>query len=339
MRTLIIGGTGLISAPMTRDLAARGEQVTVYNRGKRSPDLPEGVEQITGDRTDYDRFETRMRAVAPFDVVIDMICYKPEDALSLSRAFAGRVGHLIVCSTIDVYSKPASRYPLTEEEPYRPPPWDYAQNKAILEGLLEEAHRRGDFPVTIIRPAHTYHDGGALLHSLGGRTTYLDRLRKNKPIIVHGDGSSLWASCHAVDVARAFVAAAGNAQTFGQSYHVTGEEWMTWNRIHQTVASAIGAPPPTLIHIPTDLLARVAKRAFISGVNFQYNNIFDNSAAQSGSELPVYDPLRGRSAACLLLAGHTRQDRKLRRRSLRGPHPRRLGTALRGDDTHPARHR
>ena len=106
----------------------------------------------SGDRTDYAVFETTMRAKESFDVVIDMICYKTGDAESLSRAFAGRVGHLIVCSTIDVYAKPASAYPITEQEPHRPPPWDYAQDKASLEGILEAAHRRGDFPVTIIRP-------------------------------------------------------------------------------------------------------------------------------------------------------------------------------------------
>ena len=94
------------------------------------------------------------------------------------------------------------------------------------------------------------------------------------------DGSSLWASCHAVDVARAFVEAVGNPVTFGKSYHLAGEEWMTWNQMHAIVAEALGGPPPTLIHIPTDLLAKIAKRAFISEVNFQYNNIFDNSAAR-----------------------------------------------------------
>ncbi len=280
MKILILGGTGLISTPMTHGLRQRDHEVTVYNRAKRAPDLPTGVRQMIGDRTEYAAFETAMRDGDPFDVVIDMICYTPADAESLSRAFARRAKHLIVCSTIDVYAKPAGRYPITEREPHRPPPWDYARNKAILEELLQQAHRRGDFPVTLLRPAHTYHDGGALLHSLGGRTTYLDRLRKGKPIIVHGDGSSLWGSCHAEDVARAFVEAAGNPIAFGKSYHVTGEEWMPWNRIHETVASAMGAPEPTLVHIPTDLLARVAKRAFISEVNFQYNNIFDNAAAR-----------------------------------------------------------
>lgn len=279
MKILIIGGTGLISMPLTRALHGRGEEVTLFNRGKRTPDLPEGVRQMLGDRTAYRDFETTVRAAEPFDVVIDMICYKEADAESLSRAFAGRIRQLIVCSTVDVYAKPADHYPVTEGEAHRPPPWDYARDKATLERTLQKAHRRGDFPVTILRPAHTYHDGGALLHSMGGRTTYLDRLRKGKPIIVHGDGSALWASCHAEDVARAFVEAAGKPITFGKSYHVTGEEWMSWNHIHEIVAAAMGAPRPILVHIPTDLLARVAKRAFIAEVNFQFNNVFDNSAA------------------------------------------------------------
>ena len=280
MRILLMGGTGLISTPMTLDLRERGHDITVCNRGKRAPELPTGVRQILADRTDHTAFEMAMRALEPFDVVIDMICYKPADAESLSRAFAGRTAHMIVCSTIDVFAKPASHYPITEQEPHRPPPWDYAENKALLEAILRQAHQRGDFPVTILRPAHTYNDGGALLHSLGGKTTYLDRLRKGKPIVVHGDGSSLWASCRAEDVARAFVEAAGSSVTFGKSYNVTGEEWMPWNRIHETVAAALDAPAPTLVHIPTDLLARVARRAFISQVNFQFNNTFDNAAAR-----------------------------------------------------------
>ena len=117
------------------------------------------------------------------------------------------------------------------------------------------AQERGYFPVTILRPAHTYDDNGALLHSLGGRTTYLDRLRKGKGVITHGDGTSLWVSCHAVDVARAFVAAAGNPIAFNRAYHLPGEEGLTWNRIHEIVAEALGAPKPNLIHIPTDLLS------------------------------------------------------------------------------------
>ena len=279
MKVLLIGGTGLISTAITQFLLERGDAVTHYNRGKRRP-VPEGVTQIVGDRTDYPRFEAQMAEAGTFDCVMDMVCYQPEDADSLLRACVGRTAHLIVCSTVDVHAKPAFRYPIREDEPFGPPPWDYAQKKAVIETTLQQARER--IPITVLRPAYTYGEGSGLLHSFGGRTTYLDRIRKGKPIVVHGDGSSFWVACHRDDVARAFVNAAGKSVTFGKSYIVPGEEWMTWNRYHEIVAEAMGAPKPTLVHIPTDLLAKaVPKRAFIDAVNFQFNNIFDTTAARA----------------------------------------------------------
>ncbi|MBW3624133.1 MAG: NAD-dependent epimerase/dehydratase family protein [Armatimonadetes bacterium] len=280
MKLLIIGGTGLISTPLTRQLGERGHDVTLYNRGRRDAPLPDGVNVIHGDRTQHASFEAQLREREPFDCVIDMICYEPEDAQSLVRAFAGRVGHLIVCSTVDVYEKPQRRLLLTEETPHHPAPWDYAVKKAQLEEILWESSARGDFPLTVFRPGHSYNDGGALHHTLGSRTSYLDRIWKGKPIIVHGDGSSIWAACHAVDVAGAFTAAAGNEIAYNTAYNVAGEEWLTWNRYHRLVAEAIGAPEPTLVHIPTDLLIQLTDRAYITSINFQYNNAVDNTAAK-----------------------------------------------------------
>ncbi|MFN8514471.1 MAG: NAD-dependent epimerase/dehydratase family protein [Chloroflexia bacterium] len=282
MRVLIIGGTGNISTATTRALIARGDRVAIFNRGRSrsTAAIPDGVERLIGDRADRAAFERAMRDAGPFDCVIDMIAYLPEDAESAIRAFQGRVGQYIFCSTIDVYTKPASRYPYTEAEPYGGI-GDYARNKVRCERILLDAHARGDLPLTIIRPAATYGEGRGMVHSFGGSTTYHDRLRKGKSIVVHGDGTSLWVSCHRDDVGRAFANAAGNARTIGRSYHVTGEEWLTWNRYHALVAEAMGAPPPALVHIPTELLAAVAPRARICAENFQYNNIFDNSAARA----------------------------------------------------------
>jgi nucleoside-diphosphate-sugar epimerase len=282
MNVLIIGGTGLISSPMTRLFVERGETVTRYNRGKLALyPAPAEVHQLHGDRTDYAAFEQQMREAGVFDVVIDMIGYLPEDGESVVRAFGGRTGHFIFCSTVDVYQKPATRYPITEAEPYGGLN-AYSTNKIKIEKTLLAAHERGDFPVTIIRPAYTYGEGRGPIHSLGGRTSYLDRIRKGKPIVVHGDGSSFWTACYRDDVARAFVEAAGRSYTFGRSYHTPGEDWMTWNLYHQRVAQAMGAPAPELIHIPTDILAKVAPtRARVVPENFQFNNIFDSSAARA----------------------------------------------------------
>lgn len=283
MKVLIIGGTGLISTAITRELVERGDEVTVFNRGRAQGEPGKTVAQVVGDRTAAAQFEAQMAVAGSFDCVIDMRCFTPAEAESATRAFRGRTGQYIFCSTVDVYNKPAARYPVTEEEPIRVGPgvFTYAHDKAECERTLLAAHARGDFPVTIIRPAHTYGEGSSVLHTFRGTTTYLDRLRRGKPVIVHGDGTALWVSCHRDDLARAFVAAVGSSRTFGRAYHVTGKEWLTWNRYTELVAEALGAPAPTIVHIPTDLLTAIApERAFWCAHNFAGNNIFDNARAR-----------------------------------------------------------
>ena len=281
MKTLIIGGTGLISTAITRFLLENGEDVTLYNRGKSEIRFPGKAKVILGDRKDYPAFENQMKEADYFDCVIDMVGFIPADAGSVIRAFKGRIGQFIFCSTVDVYIKPGTHLPYREDES-RLAISDYGRNKVKCEDLLLEAGTRSDFPVTIIRPAHTYGEGGTIIHTFGWSTTYLDRIRKGKPIVVHGDGSSLWVSCHIDDVARAFIASMGNPRTYGRAYHTTGEEWNSWDQYHQKVAEALNAPPPRLVHIPTDLLYRISpERAGISYLNFQYSYVFDNSAAKT----------------------------------------------------------
>jgi nucleoside-diphosphate-sugar epimerase len=223
----------------------------------------------------------------PWDCVMDMVGFVPADAESAIRAFKGRCEHYIFCSTVDVYAHPHPQ----GELPYREDAAQfgrnaYAANKVECERSLRIAHKRNELNVTIIRPAATYAEGAGILDSLRGRKTLIDRIRKGKSIVVHGDGQSLWCSCHAIDVARAFVNAAGNAKAFGRAYHTTGEEFITWNQHLQMLAEAIGAPEPRLMHIPTDVLARLlpsdtlADAAHWTATNFQFNNIFDNSAAK-----------------------------------------------------------
>ena len=286
MKILIIGGTGIISTPMTRFLAERGDEVTLYNRGKsRAEQVPRGVKQIVGDRKDYPVFEKQVAEAGYFDCVIDMIGFMPEEAESAIRAFkGGLVGQYIFCSTVDVYTKQVKNYPVKEGDETNPlPSFPYAYNKAACENLLFDAYERGILNVTIIRPAATYSElRFPGVHSFGGGTYHLDRLHKGKPIITHGDGSSIWVECHSEDVARAFINAVGNRKTFGKAYHVTGEEWMTWDRVWRTLAEAIGAPEPRFVHIPTDLMVKIAPQlASWCSENFQYNNIFDNTAARA----------------------------------------------------------
>jgi nucleoside-diphosphate-sugar epimerase len=280
MNYLIIGGTGLISTPMTRFLIEKGENVTLYNRGQREARFPHGAKLITGDRTRFTEFEHQMSEAEKFDFVIDMVCFRPEEAESAVRAFKGRIQQYIFCSTVDVYGKPGLNMPYKESEP-RLALTEYGKNKVLCEDIFMKAHTQGDFKTTVIRPAATYGEGGTIIHTFGWKTTYLDRIRKGKPVIVSGDGNSLWVMCHVDDCARAHLAACGNSKAFGKAYHVTGEEWMTWNQYHDKVAQALDAPEPKLIHIPAEILYRLApEESAITYFNFQYSNVFDNSAAK-----------------------------------------------------------
>lgn len=281
MKILIIGGTGLISTAISRQLLEAGHELTLYNRGETKPRIPEGYTLIKGDRDDFPTFENQMADAGEFDCVIDMVCFRPEQAESDIRAFKGRTGQFIFCSTVDVYKKPPESFPIVESHE-RQALSDYGRNKAKCEDLFMAADQEGHFSVTVIRPASTYGEGGNIIHTFGWDTFFLDRLREGKPVIIHGDGEALWVSCHIDDVGRAFVNAAGNEKAFGNAYHVTGEEWQTWNQYHQRLAEAMGAPAPAIVHIPADVLVRLApEHTMITFLNFQYTNIFDNSAAKA----------------------------------------------------------
>jgi nucleoside-diphosphate-sugar epimerase len=281
MRVLIIGGTGLISTPMTRMFLERGDDVTLFNRGVRPSRVPDGARQVHGDRTDFAAFEAQIAELGTFDCVVDMVCYDPPEAESAVRALRGRCGHYLFCSTVDVYQKPYLSYPVREDHPLAGNN-TYGRNKRSCEALVLAAHERGELPASLMRPAHTYGEGSGLIHSFGWDTAYIDRLRRGKPIVVHGDGTSLWGSCYIDDVARAFVAAAGNPVAFGRAYTLAASEWQTWDDYHRRAAHAIGAPEPRLVHIPAELLARLAPaRAGSAADNFLYSNIFDVSAAQT----------------------------------------------------------
>jgi nucleoside-diphosphate-sugar epimerase len=282
MKAAVIGGTGLISTAITRMALARGDAVTLFNRGKTPRRFGAGATMVTVDRNDEDAFLRAAAQNGPFDCVIDMICFTPEQARASVRAFSGRTKHFINCSTVNVYRRPADIYPIREDARREPLNDDYGTKKVECENVFLEAHARGDLAITNLRPAQTYGEGGVIIHTFGWSTTYLDRIRKGRPIVAHGDGTSLWVPCHVDDVARAFLGAACNERAYGRSYHVTGEEWLTWNRYHELVAQALNAPPPDLVHIPTDLLIRLAPgSAYITFNNFSGNNVFDNTAAKT----------------------------------------------------------
>ena len=275
MHILFIGGTGLISTAIARQLLGSGHLVTLFNRGKSENRLPPGAEVIVGDRKDYAAFELTF-ADKSYDVVVDMVAFHPDDTASAIRAFTGRCGQFIHCSTVCVYSGPVSQIPTTETEPYHSV-GGYGQNKIACEKLLLEAHTDNQFPMTIMRPSHSYGEGGSVIRSFGQADTFIDRLRKHKPIVVQGDGNSAWGACHVDDVARGFIGVMGNPKCIGEAYNIAGDEYMTWNQYHEQVAEVVGGTF-TPVHIPTDTLREAAPN-WTGGTYeiFQWPSIFDNA--------------------------------------------------------------
>ncbi len=298
MHVLFIGGTGLISTAIARQLLEQGHRVTLFNRGKSENRLPDGADVIHGDRKDYPAFEAAF-AGKTYDVVVDMVAFHPDDSASAVRAFEGRCAQFVHCSTVCVYSGPVTQIPTTETEPYHSI-GDYGRNKIACEKLLFDAFSAQSFPVTIMRPSHSYGEGGSVIRSFGSygyMEQFVDRLRKGKPTIVQGDGNSLWASCHVDDVARGFLGVFGNDRTLGEAYNITGDEWMTWNDYHAQVAEVVGGTFDP-VHIPTDTLRAVAPDwASVTYEILSWPSVFDNSKLKrdtdyTGQTIPFKEGVR-----------------------------------------------
>ena len=279
MKVLVIGGTGLISTAIVDQLVARGDEVTVFNRGRTPRRIPSGVPVIRGDRWDYPAFEAEMSRHR-FDAVIDMVAFAPENAGSLLRAFAGRARHLVVCSTVCVYGGPLTRLPATDDEPHRPIT-RYGRDKSAIESALLAANGEDGLHTTVLRPSFTTGEGHAALGAYIFDDSTADRIRKGLPLIVPDGGNAAWAIAHVSDVARAFVNALGNERAYGRAYHVTSDEHTTWTGVFRALEEAVsGSRGSRHVAIPTDWLYRVAPRRSV-GVRFiyQYPSIFDNTAA------------------------------------------------------------
>jgi nucleoside-diphosphate-sugar epimerase len=288
MKVLVIGGTGLISTAIVDQLIARGDDVTVYNRGVTPQRVAGDFKAIKGDRWSYAAFESEMKQHR-FDAVIDMVAYAPENAESVVRAFAGRAKHLLVCSTVCVYGGPCTKLPATDDEPHRPVT-GYGRNKSKIESIFLAQNGKDGTHTTVLRPSFTTGEGATANGVLFDDST-VSRFREGLPVIVHDDGKTPWAIAHVSDVARGFVNALLNEKAFGQSYHLTSDEHTTWDGVFTALAEAAGADP-RLEHIPTDWLYDVIPRRSV-GPKFiyQYASIFDNSKAARDLDFRTTVPL------------------------------------------------
>jgi nucleoside-diphosphate-sugar epimerase len=251
MKVLFVGGTGVISSACARLAVARGMEVTFLCRGQsgRHP-VPASVTVLRADVRD-ERSARNALGVRRFDAVVEWIGYVPAHVRLDIDLFRERTRQYVFISSASAYQTPPSSVPITESTPLSNPVWQYSRNKIDCEELLVRAYREDGFPITIVRPSHTY--DMALLPVHGGWTV-VDRMRRGLPIVVHGDGTSLWTLTHNEDFAVGLVGLLGRATAIGEAYHITSDEVLTWNQIHQVIARAAGAEPK-VVHVPSALIA------------------------------------------------------------------------------------
>lgn len=254
MKLLIIGGTGTISAAVADHALALGHEVTVLNRGTRP--APRGAAQIRCDIRDEAAVKAAL-AGGSFDCVCDFLTYLPQQAQQAIRCFEGRTGQYLFISSATVYEKPPKRLLMTEDMPRRNPFSEYARNKIACEDVLTAAWQERGFPVTVVRPSYTYGEETIpfVFNSRERRYTLISRMKAGKPIVVPGDGTVFWTITHSSDFARGFVGLCGRCQAIGQSFHITGDDPMTWDMFLQAIAAAWGLQAQPL-HIATDTLLR-----------------------------------------------------------------------------------
>lgn len=241
-KALFIGGTGTISTAITRRLAGMDEwELTLVNRGNRLSEVPEGVRVIKADINDEDAVR-RLTAGLSFDVVADFIGFIPQHVERDYRLFSGRTAQYIYISSASAYNKPSGSYIITEGTTLCNPYWEYSRNKIACEDFLMRKYRENGFPVTLIRPSHTYDERSVPLgvHGAKGSWQVVKRMIEGKRVIIHGDGTSLWTFTHSSDFAKGFVGLMGNVHSLGEAFQIMSDETLTWNQAYASMASVLG---------------------------------------------------------------------------------------------------
>jgi nucleoside-diphosphate-sugar epimerase len=251
LRVLFIGGTGVISSACSRLAAGSGIQLFVLNRGLGTTrPLPPQVRMIRADIREPLSVREKINDL-DFDAVVNWVAFTPDHIRTDIDLFAGRTGHYVFISSASAYQTPPARQPVTESTPLRNPFWRYSRDKIACEDLLVAAYREQGFPATIVRPSHTY---DPTLVPFDGGWTVLGRMKAGKPVIVHGDGTSLWTITHHEDFARAFVPLLAHPRTLGEAFHITADDVLTWNQIAEALAAALGVTA-RIVHVPSDAIA------------------------------------------------------------------------------------
>ena len=279
MKALFIGGTGTISSSISKLLINQGWELYLINRGNKNHLLPEGVHSLKADINDEKTVSELIKDMT-FDVAADFIGFVPSQLERDYRLLKGKVNQFIFISSASAYQKLSSDYRITEGTPLANPYWEYSRNKIACEDYLMKLYREEGFPVTIVRPSHTYNDWSVPLgvHGNKGSFQVIKRMLQGKPVIIHGDGTSLWTMTHSEDFAKAFVGLMGNIHAIGEAVQITSDETLTWNQIYASIAQALGVQLKPY-YVSSSFLAEVSDYDFTGGLLGDKSNsvVFDNT--------------------------------------------------------------
>ncbi len=280
MKILMIGGTGTISTAISRQLLESQEhEVYLINRGGRNDILPTNVNIIQGDINDEAAMAEKLSGMT-FDAVCDFIAFVPEHLERDYRLFNGKTRQFVFISSASAYQKPLSDFRINEGTPLANPYWEYSRNKIACEDYLMKMYRENGFPVTIVRPSHTYDERAVPMgvHGKNGSWQVVKRIMEGKPVIIHGDGTSLWTMTHNSDFARAFIGLLGNIHAIGEAVQITSDETVTWNQIFGAIAAHLGVELKPY-YVSSDFLAAVSDYDLLGGLIGDKSNsvVFDNS--------------------------------------------------------------
>jgi len=273
MKVLFIGGTGIISSACSKLALERGIELYLLNRGQSVRPVPEGARVLRGDVREPRSARAALGDLS-FDVVVDWIAFTPDQLEGDLTLFRGRARQFVFISSASAYQTPPASLPVTESTILDNPFWQYSRNKIACEERLVRAYREEKYPITIVRPSHTY---DCTVVPLDGGWTAVDRMRRGQKVIVHGDGTSLWTLTHHSDFARGLVGLLGNSHAIGEAVHITSDESLNWNQIFEIVARAAGTEP-RLVHVPSDVVAAYDPNwgAGLLG-DKSHSMVFDNS--------------------------------------------------------------
>ena len=280
-KALFIGGTGTISMAITRQLAQQPQDWELYliNRGNRADIVPANVKQIVVDINDESAVAEKIASLH-FDCVCDFIGFVPEQLERDYRLFNGKTEQFMYISSASAYMKPVRNYLINEATPLANPYWEYSQNKIACEDFLMKKYRENGFPITIIRPSHTYDERSipVAVRVKNGNWQVIKRIMQEKPVLIHGDGSSLWTLTHNTDFAKGFIGLMGNAHAIGEAFQITSDEVLNWNQIYEEIAKSLGVELKPY-HVSSDFLAAVSDYDFAGGLRGDKgcSVVFDNS--------------------------------------------------------------